>query len=108
MMKTFEDLRFEPHPHAVHLKQFYAGQTNVDPYIEDMFNGAKAWMEFPNGYEISVLCGVQFYSTGRDTYEVGVFYQGMDTQFFPTGSVAGWQTRDEVEEIMKDVQELKD
>ena len=107
-MKTFEDLIFEPHPHAVHLKLFYAGKSDVDPYIEEMFDGAQARMEFSNGYEISVLCGVQFYSNGYDTYEVGVFYQGMDTQFFPTGSVAGWLTRDEVEDIMKKVQELKE
>lgn len=107
-MKTFDDLTFEPHPHAVNLKQIYAGHKNVDPYIESMFDGAQARMTFPNGYGISVLCGIQFYSNGRDTYEVGVFYKDCDTQFFPTGSVAGWKTKEEVTEIMKEVQELKE
>ena len=106
-MKTFDDLVFKPHPHAVHLKETYGSQPNIDPYIEERFSGVQSRMEFPNGYEVSVLCGVQFYSNGHDTYEVGVFYRGMDTQFFPTGSVAGWKTRDEVTEIMKRVQELK-
>ncbi len=103
-LKTFEDLQFEPHPHAITLKGLYASQQNIDPYIEQMFEAVQAVMQFPNGYGISVLCGVQFYSNGRDTYEVGTRYCEEDgcTKW----EVVGWKTREEVEEIMIELQKI--
>lgn len=100
-MKTFKDLTFQPHPCAIALKNAYAGQTNVDPYIKEMFGATQATMEFPNGYGISVVCGVQFYSNGHDTYEVCDLYQGSSHY----GQVRGWLSADEVTRVMKEIQE---
>ena len=107
-MKTFDDLIFEPHPHAVALKQIYSSNPNISPYIEEMLDATQARMDFPNGYGISVLCGNQFYSNGRNTYEVGVMYQGRLIRYFPNDSVIGWQTKEEVSELIKEVQKLEE
>lgn len=106
-MKTFKDLKFEPHPCAIALKETFAHRCNIDPHMQEMTNATQARMDFPNGYGISVICGIQFYSNGRDTYEVGVFDEGMLTRYFPEDSVKGWLTADEVTEIMIDLQKAR-
>ena len=55
-MKTFNDLVFEPHP-----------------WCE---GGRVAHMTFKNGYGVSVVCGVCFYSNGLNTFEVAVLKDG--------------------------------
>lgn len=107
-MKTFKDLTYEPHPHAVALKEHYGKEPSIDPYIKEVLNGTQARMDFANSYGISVLCGILFYSNGRDTYEVAVLYEGELIRYFPEDSVRGWITADEVTEIMKEVQERKE
>ena len=106
-MKTFEDLVFKPHPHAINLKEVYAKVPHIDPYIQEIFDSTQARMDFPNGYGISVLCGIVFYSNGRDTYEVGVLYQGYLIKYFTDDSVIGWQTKEQVSEIMKKIQQIE-
>lgn len=51
MMHTFDDLVFLPH------KSGLEGHTH-------------AKMTFDNGFRVSVICGKEFYSNGKDTYEV--------------------------------------
>lgn len=106
-MKTFDDLQFEPHPTAVALKSLFSEKDMKDPYNQKLCDAAWARMDFPNGYGISVICGIQFYSNGLDTYEVAVLYEGLLTGFFPEDSVRGWQNRHQINEIMKKVQLLK-
>ena len=100
-MKTFEDLVFRPW-----------GKLLDVPY-EVIFklgrlNHTQAVMEFKNGYGVSVLCGDSFYSNGIDTYEVAVTKDGKLCYDTPiTDDVLGWQTKEEVTEIMKALQEYE-
>ena len=106
-MKTFDDLEFKPHPSAIEYKRLFAHRSKVDPFVKDMCEATQARMDFPNGYGISVLCGTIFYSNGKDTYEVGVFYKDRLIQWFEEDSVRGWQTKEQVTEIMRQVQETE-
>ena len=91
-MKTFKDLEFKKHPIA-------SGK---------MFKDAKqALMNFENGFGVSVVLGNCFYSNDDDTYEVAVMFKNsvcFTTHI--TNSVIGFQTQEDVSEIMKQVQEL--
>lgn len=104
-MKTFDDLVFEPHPSAMAFQINFPDECHWDPYISKMAEAVQAYETFPNGYHFSVLCGAQFYSNGVDTFEVGVRYceDGLGTPW----EIHGWQTRQQVEELMKNVQLLK-
>jgi len=86
IMKTFNDLNFQKHP--------------IIPF------GQHAEMEFKNGYGISVVNGRGAYSrTG--TYEVAVLYNGdlcYNTDI--TDDVLGYQTPEQVTEVMRRIQEL--
>ena len=85
-MKKFEDLQFEKHPTGF---------------------GKHAIMEFKNGYGVSVVFGNQWYSNGIDTYEIAILKDGRLTySTHITDDVLGYQTKHEVSEIMKQVQEL--
>ena len=86
-MKTFEDLEFKPHPSG----------------------GEMAYIEFSNGYGVSVIFGSKFYSNGIDTYELAVMKDG-DLCYSSgiTNDVIGYITKDEVTEYMKQIQELED
>lgn len=106
--KTFKDLVFEPHPSAINAMRLYPRQHDRDPYTQAMCEAAQAHMDFPNGYGISVLFGVQFYSNGRDTYEVSVSYKGSLVCYFPEDSVRGWQTKEEVTKLMIEIQKEKE
>ena len=70
-----------------------------------MAGAVQACEVFPNGYQLSVLCGVQFYSNGADTFEVGVRYceDGLCTKW----EIHPFKTREQVEMIMKEIQELE-
>ena len=104
-MKTFEDLIFQPHPHAVNLRKIYTVQQQEDPYIKELLNGKQARMDFDNGYGISVLFGSQFYSNGKDNYEVAVLQGGRLCGYFPEDSVKGYLTAHEITKIMKELQQ---
>lgn len=97
--KTFKDLVFEPwgKRHGLELTTALGRHFHT-----------QAVMEFPNGYSVSVLHGEQFYSDDN-TYEVAVMKDNnvvYPANICPDGDVLGWQTREQVTEIMKKVQEL--
>ena len=97
--KTFKDLQFEPwgKRHGMELTTALGRHFHT-----------QAVMEFPNGYSVSVLHGEQFYSDDN-TYEVAVMKDNnvvYPANICPDGDVLGWQTREQVTEIMKKVQEL--
>lgn len=90
-MKTFEDLEF----------------VKRETCSFDTRHASQARYTFDNGYEVSVLFGTPFYSDGIDTYEVAILKDGdlcYDTHI--TDDVLGYRTKEEVTEIMKQVQEL--
>lgn len=86
-MKTFNDLVFEPHP----------------------LGGTIAHLFFDNGHGISVVCGSWFYSNGVDTYEAAVLDKEGDIDYSTpiTSDVLPYLTKDEVTEVMKQIQELE-
>lgn len=87
--KTFDDLKFE----------YFCNNPDWK------FKAAK--MHFPNGYGVSVLLGNEFYSNGVDTYEVGVLKDGALCYDTPIANdVLPNRTKEEVTEIMKEVQKL--
>ncbi len=74
-----------------------------------LYRGAEqlkqAAVNFDNGYGISVLLGAGQYSNGIDTYEVAVLKEGELCYVTPiTDNVLGWQTKDQVEKIMIELQ----
>lgn len=93
-MKSFKDLEFKPH---------LAG------------DGLQARTEFPNGYGVSVVrfrlpydFGYGSYTSNETEWEVAILKDGGLTYETPiTDDVIGHQTAEQVNEIMKRVQELK-
>ena len=66
----------------------------------------RAFLEFDNGYGISVISGKGTYSN-EGTYEVAILYKGELTyNTHITGDVLGWQTPEQITEVIKQVQEL--
>ena len=71
--------------------------------------GTQAVLDFDNGYGVSVLFGTTFYSNGIDTYEVAIKNKsGITFETDITSDVIGYVSAEEVTDIMKQVQELKD
>jgi hypothetical protein len=94
-MKTFKDLKFEPHSFA---------KSGLD-YCKD---AKRATETFENGYGVSVIFGSFFYSNGKDTYEVAVLFDGHITcNTDITDNVMGYLSEDEVSEVMSKVAVLK-
>lgn len=61
--KTFEDLEFKP-------------------FVKDngcslLDGSSRAVLNFDNKYGVSVVCGDLFLSDGKDTYELGILYDGV-------------------------------
>lgn len=88
----FEDLEFKPHP---------------------IGNGVQARHDFPNGYGVSVVrfnVGAFGGSYGADQglYEVAIMKDGHLTYETPiTDDVLGYQSEENVENVMKQVEQLK-
>jgi len=82
-MKTFDDLIFKPHPVGM--------------------GGKLAQMELGNGYTISVVGGRKgLYGDGETTFEVAMFDRtGEMLRLSEDDQVLGWQTIDQVNEIIK-------
>lgn len=85
-MKTFDDLKFTPHPHSKDL-------------------GVMASLTLDNGYAFSVVAntdgGNLYYGNHPDTFEVAVFNQRGD--FVPLGvcdDVIGWQLPHQITALM--------
>ena len=92
--KTFDDLKFEQRKDFLSFGDERAYQAVI---------------EFENGYGVSVLLGTLFYSNGVDTYEIACIKN--DHCVYPKGSsfeydVIGYRTKDEITELMKEIQEL--
>lgn len=88
-MKTFKDLEFEKWP------------QNVG------YDASRAFMEFPNGYGISVITGKMAYSDEKHPYEAAVLYKGdLYCTIINTEGVIGHLDEEGVTEIMKKIQEL--
>lgn len=89
-MSKFKDLQFSQHP--VHTS---------DPANKI------ATLEFDNGYGISVVTGPMLYSSPGRPYEVAVTLGGKCCYDTPiAGDVLGWQTEEEVEELIAKVEAL--
>lgn len=89
MLKQFEDLEHKAHPSSG--------------------RGTRAVMDFDNGYGISVIFGRDWYSNGVDTYEIAVMKDKAICYDTPiTEDVIGNLTKQEVSDIMKQIQELQD
>lgn len=90
-MKTFNDLKFGPHPSA-----------------KD--SGVQASITFDNGYAISVISNVEggqcFYGNHPSTYEVAIFNQRGDlVPLQPHSDFLGWQDRMQVSRLMSQFQQ---
>lgn len=91
-LKTFDDLQFE---------------NILDSYYAQNYD-KQAVMHFANGYGVSVLLGSDFYSNGRDSYEVAILYGDEITYNTEIADdVLCWQTPEQVTAIMAKVQKLE-
>ena len=90
-MKKFEDLEFEK--------------------IEDApFQiGVKCKMVFENGYGVSVVCHTHSYGSKNGLFEIAVLGKDGDLTYDTpvTNDVIGYLSREEVTDIMEQVQGLK-
>lgn len=82
-MKTFQDLTFESRT--------------------DIKNTKHALEDLGNGLIISVVQGPNHYSES-DTYEVGVLFGNDMVPLQPFDEVLGWQTEQQITELMQQVQ----
>jgi hypothetical protein len=87
-MKTFNDLEFN---------------------LTNMVGGARAELNFPNGYGASVLRGdgTTFSRTAGGTYELAVLKGDRlcyDTHI--TDDVLNWQTKEQINVALKSIQQL--
>jgi hypothetical protein len=82
-MKTFNDIKFKLHPNGM--------------------GGILGQMELGNGYKISVVGGGRgLYGDGKKTFEVAVFDRmGEMIMLSENDQVLGWQTMDQVNEVIK-------
>ena len=101
-MKTFDDLVFYPHEITEPLLRAKDEKARLNQTIRDIGEATHATMKFPNGWEISVVFGIFAYSNGVDTYEVGTRY--CNEEGCTEWDVDGWQTKEQVTEIMRDLQ----
>lgn len=94
-MKKFKDLQFKPH--------------YISKYIQEIAD--KAIINFENGYGVSVLKGIWFYSDGIDTYQVNLLKDNRETFWHHWTDIdekhTMYATINQVDDIMKYVQELK-
>jgi hypothetical protein len=85
-MKTFKDLEFKPPP---------------------IGNGLQATMNFDNDYGVSVIKFNGSYGYHQDLWEVAILYKDSLTYNTDiTDNVLGYQTEQDVTDVMKKVQAL--
>ena len=85
-MKTFKDLQFGAHP---------------------IGNGVIAQMNFDNGYGVSVVKFNGSYGYDQNLWEVAILYNDAITYSTDiTDNVLGYQTEQDVTDVMKKVQSL--
>jgi len=84
MKKTFKDLQFKPH-----------------------FNGLAATMNFDNDYGVSVVRFKGSYGGNSGLWEIAILYKDeLNYNTDITNDVLGWQTDQDVTDVMKKVQAL--
>jgi hypothetical protein len=83
-MITFENLKFETHPN-----------------ISGAFS---ANLDLPNGLFVSVISGDGAYSS-KDTYEIAMFWQGDFIQLGAYDDVLGYQSKEQIDEILRKAQD---
>ncbi len=90
-MKTFNDLKFNPHPNFGHE------------------GGVQARMDFDNGYGVSVVKSPYTYGGKEGLYELAVFGKdGHITYDTPiTNDVIGYLKPEEITNILEQIQLLK-
>ena len=102
-VKTFKDLEFKP----------------TALFALELRSPLGAYMEFDNGYSISVVAGHTMYSTPRadglpldeyTAFEVAIlkgeeWVTGEFFLFHHEQDVAGWQSREQIDKLMKQIQE---
>lgn len=79
-------------------------------------NGVQAKLDLGNGLEISVVSmlkressfGGLYGDVSKGTYEVAVFQSGSMLPLSPWDDVIGWQTEDEITELMNKLQGKQD
>lgn len=82
-MRTFDDLKFKPHPSGL--------------------GGKMAQMDLKNGYKISVVGGKGLYGNGITSFEVAIFdREGEFIQLQEHDSVLGYQSKDDVTKIIQE------
>ena len=88
-LKTFEDLKFQPHPNSHTTNLFLSGEHK----------GVQSVLEFDNGHFVSVVGGMRgLYGDGKTTFEVG--FPDEDGQI----EVFGYLRSKEVSEAMFKIQ----
>lgn len=87
-MKTFNDLAFQ--------------------YMPNMLGTYRAFIEFDNGYSVSVITGDYAQVDDECPYELAVLKDKGQTIIYPFGydDVCGYLTSDDVTELMEQVQNL--
>jgi hypothetical protein len=84
-MLTFKDLKFDP---------------------PDSLGYSRAFLDFPNGYGLSVVTGPYVYC-GPGTFEVAIFYNDKICYDTPlTSDVLGYQTPEDIDEIIQKVEKF--
>jgi len=86
-MKTFDDLVFKPH---------------------QLRKGVQATLDLGNDIEVSVVGGSGLYGNGVTSFEVAAFYitLGKFVEFPDGGTVSGWNTKEQVTEIINRLENL--
>jgi len=83
---TFQDLKFEPRSLT----------RNI---------GAK--LKFENGFEVSVIAGPSAYGDGKETFEIAAFDpSGNFIRLGVNDDVLGWQSPEEINVIMAEIQKF--
>ena len=90
-MLKFKDLEFKAHLF-----------DEIDP------TAIQAIINFDNGYGVSVVRGKYFFYCNDNTYEVAILKDGNLCYDTPIASdVLGYQTKDQITKIMKELQTYK-
>tara|TARA_Y100000593_G_scaffold69865_1_gene128268 strand:+ start:377 stop:664 length:288 start_codon:yes stop_codon:yes gene_type:complete len=70
--------------------------------------GVQAWVNFPNGFEVSVVKHLYSYGGEKGFYEIGVFKDGIMCDPLGWGDdVKGWLKPEDVEQELASIGELK-
>ena len=88
MIKTFDTLKFVPHPNGM------SGAVQCIVYTD-------------NGFTISIVGGPSLYGDGVNTFEVACWKSGGDqpwVKLSPHDDVVGYRSKDEVMEIVLNIE----